>query len=474
MAYLIAQVWGLLLSAALFGGVAGWFWHARRLAPRFAALRAERRALRSELLELAVGGRSPSASGLFTPNAQAYRIRIAELERALAEARGRGAEADVLRLRVAELERAGGPARPVAALDVTEYTDRIAALQQEVEAARAAARAAAEAAEPQTPIAALEAEPDPALKWRLRYFERRTAVLEAAAEVAPALPPPAEPAPEPAPTPEPAQEDELTLIRWRNRYLTARVAYLEAASRAEMRAAEPAPTPIPVPVPETEEDREAQARARWRTLYLERRAGVLTQDAEGLRARIEDLERLLAEARAEGVKAAEAGVRLADAEDDLIRARWKGRYLEARVRHLETVLSERLNAERAAPPEAKPAPALVPAPVEPAPPKAEPAAAAGPLRLERPSALSAPRAGAPDDLRLIEGVPPQAESTLNALGVYHFDQIAAWSEANIAWVDQYLNLRGRIVREQWIAQARALMQGAGGEAGRRYAEIQPS
>jgi NADH-quinone oxidoreductase subunit E len=82
------------------------------------------------------------------------------------------------------------------------------------------------------------------------------------------------------------------------------------------------------------------------------------------------------------------------------------------------------------------------------------------FRLERPAALSAPRGGAPDDLRLISGVSAQAQATLNAIGVFHFDQLAAWTPAHVAWVDQYLNLRGRIDAERWVEQARALARDA--------------
>ncbi len=45
---------------------------------------------------------------------------------------------------------------------------------------------------------------------------------------------------------------------------------------------------------------------------------------------------------------------------------------------------------------------------------------------------------------------------LNSLGVYHFDQIAAWEPRQIAWVDDFLSFKGRIVREDWISQAKDL------------------
>ncbi|MFN3954932.1 MAG: NADH-quinone oxidoreductase subunit E [Pararhodobacter sp.] len=72
-----------------------------------------------------------------------------------------------------------------------------------------------------------------------------------------------------------------------------------------------------------------------------------------------------------------------------------------------------------------------------------------PALLERPD-------GAPDDLKKIRGVGPVLEEKLNKLGVWHFRQIAAWQVDEIAWVDGFLNLKGRIARDEWIAQARAL------------------
>ena len=73
--------------------------------------------------------------------------------------------------------------------------------------------------------------------------------------------------------------------------------------------------------------------------------------------------------------------------------------------------------------------------------------------------LSEARGGQPDDLKRIKGVGPKLEGVLNGLGVFHFDQIAGWTEAEIAWVDDRLNFKGRIERDDWIGQARRLMSG---------------
>jgi predicted flap endonuclease-1-like 5' DNA nuclease len=81
----------------------------------------------------------------------------------------------------------------------------------------------------------------------------------------------------------------------------------------------------------------------------------------------------------------------------------------------------------------------------------------------RPAALSGPRDGYPDDLRRIRGIGTQTESRLNALGIYHYDQIAGWSGDESRWVSTYLGFPGRIEREDWPGQA-ATLAGDGGPA----------
>jgi predicted flap endonuclease-1-like 5' DNA nuclease len=79
---------------------------------------------------------------------------------------------------------------------------------------------------------------------------------------------------------------------------------------------------------------------------------------------------------------------------------------------------------------------------------------------DRPSGLDAPKGGKADDLKQISGVGPKLESVLNDLGIYHFDQIAAWTKKEIAWVDDYLRFKGRIDRDGWIGQAKTLAKEA--------------
>ncbi|MEO0619724.1 MAG: hypothetical protein AAFZ01_10670 [Pseudomonadota bacterium] len=80
-------------------------------------------------------------------------------------------------------------------------------------------------------------------------------------------------------------------------------------------------------------------------------------------------------------------------------------------------------------------------------------------RQSKPATLDAPRGGKPDDLKQISGVGPKLEGLLHSLGVYHFDQIAGWSQADVAWVDDHLGFKGRIERDDWIGQSRSLASG---------------
>ena len=78
----------------------------------------------------------------------------------------------------------------------------------------------------------------------------------------------------------------------------------------------------------------------------------------------------------------------------------------------------------------------------------------------RPEGLSEARDGGADDLKRISGVGPKLEQLLHSLGFYHFDQIAAWSDAEIAWVDDNLEgFKGRVTRDEWVSQAKELATG---------------
>jgi peptide/nickel transport system ATP-binding protein len=78
----------------------------------------------------------------------------------------------------------------------------------------------------------------------------------------------------------------------------------------------------------------------------------------------------------------------------------------------------------------------------------------------RPPRMAKPRN--PDDLKLIAGIGPRIEAVLNSLGIYRYSQIAAWKKAERDWVDDHLRFGGRIERDDWVRQAKALAKG--GEA----------
>ncbi|MCF2871143.1 NADH-quinone oxidoreductase subunit E [Octadecabacter sp. G9-8] len=108
------------------------------------------------------------------------------------------------------------------------------------------------------------------------------------------------------------------------------------------------------------------------------------------------------------------------------------------------------------PPATVPSPVPVPDPIIPVQ-KADPA----PEAAAKPAGLEAPRDGLPDDLTKIKGIGRKLEKLCNTLGFWHYDQIAAWTGDEIAWVDENLEgFKGRVTRDQWVDQAKALAQNA--------------
>lgn len=78
----------------------------------------------------------------------------------------------------------------------------------------------------------------------------------------------------------------------------------------------------------------------------------------------------------------------------------------------------------------------------------------------KPELLASPRDGKGDDLGLIWGVAEKLAEKLNALGIWHFDQIAKWTPANVQWFEAQMDgFKGRIERDKWIEQCQKLASG---------------
>lgn len=180
-------------------------------------------------------------------------------------------------------------------------------------------------------------------------------------------------------------------------------------------------------------DADDEASMAWRNRYLESRVRFL----EG---KITDLEDA-------ATKPPE------DKDDEATRLRWRNTYLEGRVRYLEEEL-----VRSGFPGDTAPAPITLISP--------PPASGVG----LAPPRLEAARGGQGDDLKEIAGVGPKIEQKLNSLGIYHFDQIAAWTQDEIDWVNKEISFKGRIEREKWIEQAKALAAGEETDGKRKYLE----
>ncbi|MGY6626913.1 MAG: hypothetical protein ACXIVL_00200 [Oceanicaulis sp.] len=115
-----------------------------------------------------------------------------------------------------------------------------------------------------------------------------------------------------------------------------------------------------------------------------------------------------------------------------------------------TRMDARPQAEPESAPEPRPAPEPMPAP--------EPAQAAAGAQPDpgREAVTESAAAGSGDDLTAIKGLGPKAAEKLHEMGVTRYAQIAAWSDTDVARFDRELNARGRIVRDEWVGQARAL------------------
>lgn len=78
--------------------------------------------------------------------------------------------------------------------------------------------------------------------------------------------------------------------------------------------------------------------------------------------------------------------------------------------------------------------------------------------VERPLALVAAVATG-DDVALIDGIGPKITSLLAKEGITKISQIAKMTDKALGILDAKLGLKGRSLREEWIAQAKELLAG---------------
>jgi len=89
--------------------------------------------------------------------------------------------------------------------------------------------------------------------------------------------------------------------------------------------------------------------------------------------------------------------------------------------------------------------------------KAEPTQKAAKAKASGFKKLDAPK-GEPDNLKALPGVGPKLAEKLNEYGIFHYHQLAAMTGDDINEMDEALNLRGRATRDDWVGQAKEMME----------------
>ena len=98
---------------------------------------------------------------------------------------------------------------------------------------------------------------------------------------------------------------------------------------------------------------------------------------------------------------------------------------------------------------------------KPAAKKAAPKKAAAPAKAEAPAKKAAPKKAdkGADDLTRISGVGPVIVGKLEGMGITTFQQVADFTADDITRIDEELNFKGRIERDEWVKQAKEFLKG---------------
>lgn len=239
---------------------------------------------------------------------------------------------------------------------------------------------------------------------------------------------------------------EDTLV-WRNRHLESRVVHLES----ELAKAQSAPV-VAAPVEDAPAAPSADtAKLEWEVKYLRTRV-------EALQTELAAVPVVSAPVAQAAVAPSPSGDPASPVEEELARLRWRVRFLEGKLAYFEGDEEAAVEGEDAADaePVGKPAAEAILGQLQAADEAAEAEEMANSTARVRPAQLEKPFTDKGDDLTLIGGIGPKIQEVLHELGIFHFEQISAWTPENVAWVDEYLSFAGRITREGWVEQARVL------------------
>ena len=478
MQWLIAHMWMALAATSFLGLLLGWSVRGLRLRGRLRKSEGER--------NIAVGS-----------------LEAKEAEREALYAAGRGVPTDTGGEETSAPNGDGAdvPGNESASAELTAVNDELARTKAELKklqeqssskngnesaaAIGAAVASVATAASLGNKGDRLDANLDQdtaSLEWRNRYLESRVRNLEETVQGLSTISDKAETASAIVPV-KPAQESgsdvedgtgaseggnvEFEMLKWQNEYLKTRASYFEAHGGAEEQSAKAsivATQQLSKDVADGEEPAGEQdgdgtsdeeiASLRWRNRYLEGRLAYY----EGDKAVAADGDSGIAEL-AENTSAVMVPEELTVAEPQEATSKTAAQSeadQDAKAKPAADMAEVQPDEEAD---DKKSTPIDVPAASE-----AQPidAGAAEQLAEEpevpgvQPIALPGPVGDEGDDLTAIGGIGPKIEQVLNSYGIYHYDQIAAWTPENIQWVDNQLAFEGRIEREQWVQQAEAL------------------
>lgn len=86
---------------------------------------------------------------------------------------------------------------------------------------------------------------------------------------------------------------------------------------------------------------------------------------------------------------------------------------------------------------------------------------------DQPVGEEGPAGGMPDQLQRVRGIGPKFEEKLNLIGIWHYRQIANWTNAEAEWVSRYLGFPGKVQQDDWIGQSNILVSGVDTEYSRK-------